>query len=68
LALKEYELWELVDKLVAPLTNLITLEAHNKKEIKSQRVILDSGKDHLIPHLSERKRAKEMFDALVGLF
>jgi hypothetical protein len=45
-----------------------TLEAHNKKEIKAERVLLDSVKDHLIPHLSEKKMAKEMFDALVSLF
>jgi 2-phosphoglycerate kinase len=25
-------------------------------------------KDHLIPHLFEKKMAKDMFDALVGLF
>jgi hypothetical protein len=29
---------------------------------------LDAVKDHLTPHLSEKKTAKEMFDALVGLF
>jgi hypothetical protein len=29
---------------------------------------LDLVKDHLIPHLSEKKTTKEMFDALVGLF
>jgi hypothetical protein len=34
LALKEYDLWELVDKVVAPPTNTIALEAHNRKEIK----------------------------------
>jgi hypothetical protein len=32
------------------------------------RVILDAVKDHLIPHLSEKKTAKEMFDALVSLY
>jgi hypothetical protein len=50
--LKEYDLWELVDKVVTPPTDLTTLEAHNKKEIKAERVLLDSVKDHLIPHLS----------------
>jgi hypothetical protein len=68
LALKEYDLWELVDKVVVPPTDPTALEAHKKKEIKAERVILDSVKDHLIPHLSEKKMTKEMFDALVGLF
>jgi hypothetical protein len=34
LALKEYGLWELVDKFVVPPTDLATLVAHEKKEIK----------------------------------
>jgi hypothetical protein len=40
LTLKEYDLWELVDKVVTPPTDLTTLEAHNKKDIKSDRVLL----------------------------
>jgi hypothetical protein len=55
LALKEYDLWELVDKVVTPPIDQTTLEAHNKKEIKSERVLLDSVKDHLIPHLSREE-------------
>jgi hypothetical protein len=66
--LKEYELWELVDKVVAPPTNLTALAANEKKEIKAERVILDSMKDYLIPHISKNKTRKDMFDALVGLF
>jgi hypothetical protein len=58
LALKEYDLWELVDKVVTPLTYLTALDAHNKKEIKEERVLLDSVKDHLIPHLNRRRWPK----------
>jgi hypothetical protein len=68
LALKEYDLWELVDKVVTPPDNLTTLDAHNKKDIKAERVLLDLVKDHLIPHLNEKKMTKDMFDALVSLF
>jgi hypothetical protein len=67
LAFKEYYLWELVEKIVSPPTDPTTLESHSKKEIKARRVILDSMKDCLIPHLPEKKMTKEMFDALVGL-
>jgi hypothetical protein len=35
LAFKEYNLWELVDKVITPLTDPTTLEAHNKKDIKA---------------------------------
>jgi hypothetical protein len=68
LAFKEYELWELLDKAIVPPTDPTTLVAHEKKEIKVERVIMDSLKDHLIPHPSKKKKIKEMFDSLVGLF
>jgi hypothetical protein len=35
LALKKYDLWELVDKVVTPLTDQKSFEAHSKKEIKA---------------------------------
>jgi hypothetical protein len=68
LALKEYEIWELVEKLVTPPTYPTYLAIHQKKEIKVERVLLDSVKVHLIPHVSEKKTSKEKFDSLVGLF
>jgi hypothetical protein len=68
LSLKEYDLWELVDKTVTPPKNMESLDAHNKKEIKSKRVLLDSMQDHLIPHPTEKNTTKEMCDALISLF
>ena len=41
-----------MDKVLVPLADLESLEAHANKEIKVERVILDSLKDHLVPHLS----------------
>jgi hypothetical protein len=67
-AFKEYDLLELVDKVFTPPTDPTALEAQNKKEIKSHRVILDSVKDHLIPHLFEKNIAKDIVYALVRLF
>jgi len=66
LSLNEYDLWELVDKAVNPPIDPINLYAHNKKEIKVERVLLDSLKDHLIPHLNKKMMTKEMFYALVS--
>jgi hypothetical protein len=47
LVLKEYDLWELVEKVVVPPTYPTALVAHKKKEIKFERVILDSVKNLL---------------------
>jgi hypothetical protein len=44
------------------------LAAHELKDVKARRIILDAVKDHLIPHLSEKKSAREMFVALTNLF
>jgi hypothetical protein len=68
LALKEYDLCELVDKIFTPLTDPKALDAQNKKELKVERVLLHFVNDHLIPHLNKKNMAKEMFDALVNLF
>jgi len=65
LVLKEYDLWELVEKVVVPPIDLEALTTHEKKEIKDNSFILDSMKDHLIPHLL--KTTKYMFYSLVGL-
>jgi len=53
---------------VFPPTDPQDLAVHRKKEIKAKWMFLDVMKDHLIPQLSEKKTAKEMFDALVSLF
>jgi 2-phosphoglycerate kinase len=49
-------------------TNPIALDLHEVKEAKAQRLILDGVKDHLIPHLAEKKTTKEMWDALKNLY
>jgi hypothetical protein len=53
---------------VAPTTDLVALDLHEVKEAKAKSIILDGVKDHLIPHLAEKKTAKEMWDALKNLF
>ena len=40
---------------------------HKKKMVMAKRIITDSIKDHLIPHVSSLKTPKAMFDALTKL-
>jgi hypothetical protein len=68
LLLEENDLKEYVEGVVPSPTDPQGLAAHKKKEVKAKRVLLDSVKDHLIPHISEKKTAKDMYDALVGLY
>jgi hypothetical protein len=53
---------------VTPLTDLKDLASHDLKDVKSRRIILDVMKYHLIPHMSEKKLAKDMFVALSNVF
>ena len=38
-------------------------DTHKKNLVKAKRIIADSIKDHLIPHVSSLKTPKEVFDA-----
>jgi 2-phosphoglycerate kinase len=38
------------------------------KETKAQRIILDGVIDHLIPHLVEKQKTKDMWDAIKNLY
>jgi hypothetical protein len=67
--LKENKIWSFVSTIVVvPSANPIALDLHEVKEAKARRLILDGVKDHLIPHLAEKKTAKEMWDALKNLY
>ena len=41
---------------------------HKKSLVKAKRIIADSIKDHLIPHVSSLKTPKQMFDGLSRLY
>ena len=41
---------------------------HKKSLVKAKRIIEDSIKDHLIPHVSSSKNPKQMFNALSQLY
>ena len=44
------------------------ISPHKNKLVMAKRIISDSIKDHLIPHVSSLKTPKAMFDALTKLF
>ena len=68
LLLEENDLKGYVEFLVVDPTYPQELVAHKKKEVMAKRVLLDSMKDHLIPHISKKTEAKNMYDALVALY
>ena len=62
----------MVESTVAnPVTipsDAMTKAAYEKKIIKDQRILLDAIKDHVIPHVSRKSNAYEMWDALTKLY
>jgi len=64
----ENGLLEIVEGKVAAPANPIQLAAHTKKDVKARRILVDGVKNHIIPHLSSKKTAKEMWKALVKLY
>ena len=67
LILEEHDLENYVKEFVDP-------EGDEEKDkpkrnlVKYKRIIADSIKDHLIPHVSSLKTPKHMFDALTNLY
>jgi hypothetical protein len=68
LVLEENGLLEIAKGKVAAPTDPVQLTAHTKKHVKARRILLDGVKDHIIPHLSSKKTAKEMWEAMVKLY
>ena len=62
-------MWSFANTIVPiPASDPIALDVHEVNEAKTQRIILDKVKEHLIPHLAKKKMAKEMWDALKSLY
>jgi hypothetical protein len=68
LLLEEKDLGDIVKTIATLPTDLQELVAHNKRVVKTKRMIMVAIKDHLIPHGSGKKTAKDMFNALVSLY
>jgi hypothetical protein len=68
LLLEENDLWDIFKNFTTLPIDLQELEAHNKKVVKVKQMILDTIKDHLIPHVSKNKTMKDIFDFLVRLY
>ena len=76
LLLRENEPWDEVvsnttaHPIVIPnaTADLAATTAFVKKDIKTMRIILDAVKDHVIPHISAKDHAYEMWSALTGYF
>jgi hypothetical protein len=49
-------------------TDATLIATYTKKSIKTKRIIIDAIKDHLIPHLTGKENAYDMWDFLTKLY
>jgi hypothetical protein len=68
--LEDLELWDIVEApVVVPLaTAPILLAEFRKRNIKAKRMICDSVRDHIIPHLTGKDWAFEMWASLCKIY
>ena len=66
--LEENDLDQYISGEVPKLEGYEAKATHNKNLAKAKRIIADSIKDHLIPHVPSFKTPKEVFDALTKMF
>ena len=68
LVLEENELDSYINEEVLVLEGDEAKALHKKKLVMDKKIIANSIKDHLIPHVSSLKTPKDMFDSLTKLF
>ena len=59
---------EHIDSTKAAPTNTVDLIAWKKIDSRAMLIIMDGVKDHILPHLSNKKTALEMWKALEGQY
>jgi hypothetical protein len=68
LILEEGELWDIVENPVVLPTDAVLLVEFRKRNIKAKRTILDAVKDDIIPHVSGKDFAFQMWQSLYSLY
>jgi hypothetical protein len=68
--LENLELWDIVEEIVPliPLTTPFLVEDFRRRNNKEKRIICDAVRDHIIPHLTGKTCAFEMWASLCKLY
>jgi hypothetical protein len=68
--LEDLELWDIVEATVPPIpvTAPVLVEEFRRRNNKAKRIICDAVRDHIIPHLTGKTCAYEMWAFLCKLY
>ena len=68
LIMEELELWDIVENILVPPRDAVLLVEFWKRNINTERTILDAVKDHIIPHVFGKDFAFQMWQSLCALY
>jgi hypothetical protein len=68
--LEDLELWDIVEAVVPaiPVTAPILVAEYRKRNNKAKRTIFDAVRDHIIPHVTRKAHAYQMWASLCKLY
>jgi len=66
--LEENDLDDYVNNVIAAPSDDVEKATHKKNQAKAKGILIDSVKDHFLPHISQKKTANEIYDSLTNLF
>jgi hypothetical protein len=68
--LEDLELWDIVEAVVPPIpvTAPVLVAEYRKRNNKAKRTISDAVRDHIIPHVTGKAHAYEMWASLCKLY
>ena len=68
IVLEAYNLRDHVEQNLATPTDADLLRKHKEAFGHAKRLIMDGIKDHIVPHVAEKKTTNEMWKALTSLY
>ena len=68
IVLEAYGLRDHAEQTLATLTDADLLRKHKEIAEHAKWLIMDSIKDHIVPHVAEKKTTNEMWKALTSLY
>ena len=68
LLLEELRIWDITKEVVTITTNTILLEEYQRKNMKEKCILLDVVKGHIMPHVTRKNNAFDMWEALIKFF
>ena len=66
--LEAYELRDHAESVLATPTDVALLAKHNETEAHDRSFIMDGVKDHVVPHIVEKRTANGMWKSLTTLY